>query len=362
VLATLEARNFRNLAPLGFAPGAGSHLLLGDNGAGKTSVLEAVYALATTRSLRTSQIADCARHGAGGFHLAGEVEGDARVRLEVGWRAGNDGGERHRAVNGSQTTLAEHLEVLPVVAWTAGEAEVLTGAPALRRRFLDRGVVGSRPAALAALTRYRQTLRQKRELLAAGRVDEAELATWNAMLAAAGAAVMALRRAYAERLAARLAEVWAEAALPFPEVELTYRPSPATTGGKADEGAILARLHAAADQEVRRAQPLLGPHRDDLEVLWGGHPVRATVSAGERKALSLLLTAAHGRTLAAAGRDPVYLLDDLDAELAPSTLERVWQAFSPARQLLATSNRPAVWKDVALDRRSLLQAGILTPA
>jgi DNA replication and repair protein RecF len=361
VLATLEARNFRNLAPLQLSPGAGSHLLLGDNGAGKTSVLEAIYALATTRSPRTAQIADCVRHGADFFHLEGEVEGAARVRLEVGWRRTADGsGERHRAVNDQEASIAEHLEVLPVVAWTAAEAEVLTGAPALRRRFLDRGVVGTRPGALGALTRYRQTLRQKRELLAAGRPDDAELATWNAMLAAAAVEVMALRRAYAERLAAQLGEVWSEAGLPFPAVTLTYQPSPAVEA--ADEGEILARLQRAADGEIRRGQPLIGPHRDDLEVLWGGHPLRATVSAGERKALSLLLTAAHGRTLAAAGRDPVYLLDDLDAELAPGTLAKVWQVFAGCHQLLATSNRPQVWKGVAVDRVSQLAAGVLSPA
>ena len=128
------------------------------------------------------------------------------------------------------------------------------------------------------------------------------------------------------------------------------------------ETAVLARLERAADNEIRRGMPLLGPHRDDLEILWGGHPVRATVSAGERKALSLLLTAAHGRALAASGRDPVYLLDDLDAELAPGTLGRVWQVFHGSPQLLATSNRPAVWEGLEVDRRSLLVRGEVAEA
>lgn len=375
MLASITTRGFRNLAPLTWTPGPGRHLLLGDNGAGKTSLLEAVYVLATTRSFRTAQLADCIRHDADLFHLGGEVAAAARSRLEVGLRRapgpGGSAGERVRSVNGSTTTLAEHLAVLPVVAWQAGEGEVLTGAPALRRRFLDRGVVGSRPVALEALSRYRQALRAKRDLLARqggsraerpgpgpGAVDPDLLDSWNGVLAGAAAEVIALRAAYAARLAQRLAEVTAEAALPFPPVTLTYRPSPAA--GLEGVEALLERLRRAASGELRQGMPLLGPHRDELEISWGGHPVKATVSAGERKALSLLLTAGHARVLAAAGREPVLLLDDLDAELAPSTLARLWEVFSGAPQLVASSNRPAVWEGLATEHRRSLVRGQLT--
>jgi DNA replication and repair protein RecF len=371
MLATITTRGFRNLEPLTWTPGPGRHLLLGDNGAGKTSLLEAIYVLATTRSFRNAQLADCIRHDADFFHLGGEVTAAARTHLEVGLRRGvsgrpGSGGERVRGVNGSATTLAEHLAVLPVVAWEAGEGEVLTGAPALRRRFLDRGVVGSRPVALEALTRYRQALRGKRDLLAGHGgsrpgprgTDPELLDSWNTVLAAAAAEVIALRAAYAGRLAERLAEVTAEAGLPFPPVTFVYRPSPAA--GLAGAEAVLERLRRAAAGELRQGTPLLGPHRDDLEISWGGHPVKATVSAGERKALSLLLTAAHARVLAAAGREPILLLDDLDAELAPGTLARLWEVFSGAPQLVASSNRPAVWEGLATEHRGSLVGGQLT--
>lgn len=361
MLVRITARTFRNLEPLDFRPAAGRHLLLGGNGAGKTSLLEAVYVLATTKSFRTSRIADCARHGAGGFHLGGEVEGEARVALEVGWQAASrtqgldQAGERLRLVNGRTAPLAEHLGALPVVAWEATEAEVPTGPPALRRRLLDRGVVGTRPAALAVLHRYREALRGKRGLLATGRSGSEELASWNTLLAEAGAEVAALRAAYAERLAAELAGVAAEADLPFPAIALRYRPSP--DDALAGAAAILARLERRADEERRRGLALVGPHRDELAIRWGGQAVRGTVSAGERKALSLLLTAAHARVLAAAGRAPLHLLDDLDAELAPDTLARLWTVFAGARQLLATSNRPAVWREVDLEHRWQVRRG-----
>src|SRR6201994_297876 len=92
------------------------------------------HALATTRSFRAAQIGDCARHGAGSFHVQGEIETDRRSTLEVGWMDG----QRIRVLNGKVTPLAEHLAVLPVVAWTAAaEAEGLAGAAKARRGVAD---------------------------------------------------------------------------------------------------------------------------------------------------------------------------------------------------------------------------------
>jgi DNA replication and repair protein RecF len=335
MLTHLTVRDFRNLEPLCWQPEAGSHLLLGGNGAGKTSVLEAVYSLATTRSFRAAQIGDCVRHGAGSFHVQGEVDAGQRTTLEVGWMEG----QRIRAVNGKLTPLAEHLGVLPVVAWTAAaEAEVLVGAPKARRRFMDRGVVGIRPVALEVLGRYREALRQKRGLLLA---DGAGIEIWNELLAATAADVIAQRHRYVELLKAHLARVLQASGLPFPAIELSYRPSPPT--GLEGAEVIAAALDRMADRERRRQMPLLGPHRDELEILWGGHEIRRVASAGERKSLSLMLLAAHGRVMEEAGRPPLYLLDDMDAELAPGTVAAVWGVFAGSSQLFATSNRPQVW-------------------
>jgi DNA replication and repair protein RecF len=335
MLTHLAARDFRNLEPLSWRPAAGSHLLLGGNGAGKTSLLEAVYVLATTRSFRTAQIADCARHGAGSFHVHGEIETDRRATLEAGWMDG----QRVRALNGKVTPLAEHLAVLPVVAWTAAaEAEVLVGAPRARRRFLDRGVVGIRPAALEVLGRYREALRQKRDLLTG---DGVGIEIWNELLAATAADVIAQRHRYVELLRAQLARTLEASGLSFPPIEIHYRPSPAN--GLEGQEAIAAALDRLIERERRRQMPLLGPHRDELEILWDGHEIRRVASAGERKSLSLMLLAAHGRVMEEAGRPPLYLLDDMDAELAPPTVAAVWEVFKHEGQLFATSNRPQVW-------------------
>jgi DNA replication and repair protein RecF len=248
---------------------------------------------------------------------------------------------------------------LPVVAWTtAAEAEVLVGAPQARRRFLDRGVVGMRPATIEILGRFREALRQKRELLAA---HGAGIEIWNELLATYAAEVIVLRDRYVGLLREALARILVESQLGFPPIELAYRPSP--PGGLAGRAAIAAALDKLADRERRRGLPLIGPQRDELTILWGGHEIRRVASAGERKALSLMLSAAHGRVVEAAGRSPVYLLDDADAELSAHTLAKVWTVFCPRRQIFVTSNRPQVWltQDVGkaweVERGALLAMG-----
>jgi DNA replication and repair protein RecF len=350
VLSILVASHFRNLEPLKWGPVPGSHLLLGGNGAGKTSVLEAIYAVATTRSFRTARLEDCRQHGAEMFHVEAEVETDRRSTISVGWVDG----KRTRALNGKTSSLAEHLAALPVVTWTWAEAEVLVGAPRARRRFMDRGVVGSRASTLEVLNRYRSALLHKRELLLRGGEG---LEVWNHLLATAAAEVIRLRHAYVERLRETLAAVLEQSGLPFPPIEVRYRPSPSNGLDGAD--AIAENLERAKEREKRRQIPLVGPHRDELEILWGGHDIRRVASAGERKALSLLLLAAHGRALEAVGTRPLYLLDDADAELSPQTHAAVWGVFKGVEQVIATSNRPQVWLTLEVETAWEMEKGRL---
>ena len=326
--------------------------MLGSNGAGKTSLLEAVYLASTTKSFRTADLAVCVRHGDAGYHVAIDAGAVGRDKLELGWQRG----ERLRLANGNAVPLAEHVAVQPVVLWTAAEAELLAGAPALGRKLVDRGLVSTRPSSLAALSRYRRVLAQKRQLLASGRADG--LDTWNELLAESAAEVITLRAAYVEALAAALAAVRERTRLSLPRLRVEYLPSPRAGIGGRD--AILAALARVAPRERERGAPLLGPQRDALRLLWDGRDVGAVASAGEGKALGLLLAAAQGTLVEATGRDPIYLLDDADAELDRERLAAVWEAFAPVRQLLATSSRPEVWETLPADRRWRLSGGLVT--
>ena len=113
--------------------------------------------------------------------------------------------------------------------------------------------------------------------------------------------------------------------------------------------------NAAQEREARR--PLMGPHRDDLEVLWAGRGARGVLSAGERKAFGLVLLAARGGVLTGQDREPVYLLDDADTELDRTRLKEVWSLFEGVGQVFASSNREAVWEGLDVSRKWLLEAG-----
>jgi DNA replication and repair protein RecF len=275
-----------------------------------------------------------------------------RDHLEIGWRRG----ERLRLANGNAIPLAEHVALQPVVLWTAAEADLLAGAPALGRRLVDRGLVSTRPTALAALSRYRRVLAQKRQLLASRPADGLE--SWNELLAEAAAEVVGLRAAYVEALDAALAVVRERTALSLPPLRIEYLPSPRASIHGRD--AILGALERIASRERERGAPLLGPHRDALRLLWNGREVGTVASAGEGKALGLLLAAAQGTLVEATGREPIYLLDDADAELDRERLAAVWDAFATARQLLATSSQPEVWETLSASRRWRLSAGTVS--
>ncbi|MGH7338011.1 MAG: AAA family ATPase, partial [Myxococcota bacterium] len=151
----LELRDFRNLAALDWRLPAGSALLHGPNGVGKSTLVEAIYLASTTRSFRGAKPEVLARAGAPGFAVRLDVGENPTRALELSWFA--DTG-RKRALDGRDSALAEHLRVLPLLVWWQGESEVVSGAPEARRRFFDRATVHLRPGYLDELGRYARAL------------------------------------------------------------------------------------------------------------------------------------------------------------------------------------------------------------
>lgn len=379
MIRRLSVRGFRNLHRLETEIESGATLLVGATGAGKTSLLEAVYLLATSKSFRTRRMADClavppsdrsdlasstAQPAGGGaclsqetsadagtcFVLDGEIESGRRVQLGMGWSAR---GGLWRRVNGETASAAAYLEVLPAVAWSSAEGETLVGPPALRRRFLDRGVVATRPASIEVLSNYRRALEHKRRWLltsgrSAGPRDES-LAAWNEILAENGAEIVQRRDQYVDRLAVEVERASERSELGWPPILLNYRPS----GGEAAHQAstLVERLANEEARERESQRPLVGPHLDRLEILWRGQPVRHLASAGERKAIGLLLLAGHTEVVRQAGREPILLLDDLDTELDLRSLAAISRALAGAGQRIISSNRPAAFEGTVVDRQ-----------
>jgi DNA replication and repair protein RecF len=195
------------------------------------------------------------------------------------------------------------------------------------------------------LARHRQVLAQKRELL---RRRQGGLDAWNRLLAEAGSTLQRVRADWVARLAGHLTAVLTASERGLPPVVLRYEPSPAS--GPEGPEAFYQELAAVADDELRLGRPCIGAHLDRLSILWGGESagtrseldVSRVASAGERKALGLLLVAAQAELLEAAGRAPTLLLDDVDAELDLAALGAVWRVLAAGRQVLASSSRDEV--------------------
>lgn len=320
-LTRIEADRLRNLKAVGFDLSPGMTVLVGRNGQGKTSVLEAAYLLGTSRSFRTRQLQELTSWEGGPMRVAGRVESDtgSHERAVI-----HDGAERALLVDGRPRSLEDFLPGLDVVDLTAERERVLRGPPDERRRFLDRGVVGLQPAYLRVLAEYRRTLGHRNALLrsiGSSRPSSrlAELDSWDERLAESAARVHAARRRYAVTLASRLGEAGRVLFPDEQELVLHYQPSPRRAGeGDLDRYAtvLLEELRRGRDRDLGLGFTHGGPHRDDLLVALDEVDLRKFGSAGQlRAALVALKLAKLDRLREEHGESPVFLMDDYDTDL-----------------------------------------------
>ncbi len=356
-----RSHRFRNLPDVTWEVGPGCHLVSGRNGAGKTSLLEAVYLAATARSFRTSQLEDCVRRDRGpaeaapgtaddppaepaesaGFVVRAEVSGPPLAELAVSWgdgRAGPDARRQGRPAGGLPRRAAGGDLDRPRGRDPGRRARA---APAHDRRRPGRGASRAGSASSPATGACSPTSASCCAGASRG------LEAWNRLLAESGSALQRARADWVAELANATASAsWPPLERGLPPVELRYEPSPRR--GPDGAGDLLESLAAVAADELRLGRPCIGPHLDRLSI-GGGRPTPASVqdgpdvsrvaSAGERKALGLLLTAAQADLLEAAGRaPPTVLVDDVDAELDLGALEAVWRVLA---RRAARCSRPA---------------------
>lgn len=316
-LTDIEADRLRNLKAVSLRLPGGLSVLAGDNGQGKTSLLEAVYLLATGRSFRTRRSDDLVAWSGGPLRVAGCVESRVgRSELKVIM----DGERRSLLVDGGEHQLESFLGRLDVVDLAAERMKVLRGGPEERRRFLDRGIVGLQPSFLRVLGEYRRVLQQRNALLRSGpHGREAELRAWDERLVGAASELHLARREYAVLLGSQLGEV---GRVLFPEGEelhLRYQPSP-SAAGKA-EATDFAEVMAEAlvrgrSRDLALGHTFLGPHRDEMVVELDGVDQRRFGSAGQVRASMVALKLGKLSLLRKdRGEAPLFLMDDFDSDL-----------------------------------------------
>ncbi len=397
-LSLTNVRSFRRLE-LELTPGL--HVITGPNGSGKSNLLEAIALLATARSTRTTNDAELIAWESLRDDPLPAARISARVRTAqeqvqvevIVTTRGIAGGEavgadpsaatRRFRVNGVARRASDLIGRLRVVLFSADDLAIIEGAPTLRRRYLDITISQLDGTYVRTLQRYQRVLQQRNSLLR--RLQErragtggpgamgaaSELDFWDEELAQTGAVLHTMRASALAALTRGAAERYATFSPRADRLEVCYRPAlpPELAESLAhppDDLAarILAAHVAGRPRDIQAGTTRIGPHRDDVAFLIGGHPAASSASRGEMRGIALALRLAEVElSIARTGDPPVLLLDDVLSELDADRRARVLAAAFAVDQVLITSpdpDRPGR-DEVASARRYRLVDGALEP-
>lgn len=348
-VSRLVLTDFRNHADAVLAPGGEFVVLTGENGAGKTNILEALSLLAPGRGLRGAPLGEMARQGgSGGFGIAATID-----PAEIGTGTRPDAPERRIVrVNGATAAATSLAQWLGVLWLTPAMDRLFLEAPGGRRRFLDRLTLALAPGHAHEATRYEAAMRERNRLLTdtARAPDPRWLDAIEARMAEHGAAIDAARRDAVRALDARLAE---QPQGPFARAALTIADGSGDGAGTGDAGtgdaaALAAALRAGRRRDAVAGRTLTGPHRADLKVTHLDKQQPAHLcSTGEQKALLLGIVLAHAELVRSrAGRAPILLLDEVAAHLDPGRRAALFERLAGHGQVWMTGTEPALFDAV----------------
>ena len=344
ILSRLSVKFFRNIqdCQLAFSPRA--NWILGGNGHGKTNLLEAIHVLALSRSFRTHQSRDLIQWESSQSYLGGEVRSqDHNCWLSIEHTPLS----RKLSVNHSRSDLLEYVGHLSVVFFSTAQLEQFKSGDASRRRLIDRGIYPLHPTHLKRVLDYGRLIRHKNSLLKEGpsgynKMSRDLLDSWNLQVADLGARIIKSRQGYIEKIKSKLL---LEKNFFTPEnLTLQY-----FTTQRVDAGASLTQLQQQLleklcenrESEFRARRAFIGPHRDQVSMEVDGKCMQRFGSAGQQRSSLLACQLAQMEVHCdLRGEYPLFLMDDLDAELDEQRLTRLLQVLESKTQLFITTNKP----------------------
>lgn len=325
IITEIYTEGFRNLSGKLIAS-PGINILCGDNAQGKTNWLEAIYLLASTKSFRTSTLRETFRltptsQTSKQAFIRGSV---LRERLQKDLQVHLEENTKSFYINGKREAVTRYLGNLDVIVFCAEEMQIVRGEPAERRRFLDRGIVSLTPSYLKTISEYNRVLKQKNTLLKEAQESQNLskfidlIASWNQQLIEYSTRIHSSRVDYTNCLSKLInKQLFSQK-----KIEINYLSSLAQHGvtqksSTQDYKEILTeRLRLRLENEIAAGYSLIGPHRDELEILIDGQEVSKFGSSGEQRSalitLDLAQIAIYHQTFE---EYPVFLIDDIDAEL-----------------------------------------------
>ncbi len=342
-ISSLSIRDFRNLVRVDIELGPRFNVLFGDNGQGKTNLLEAVYVLATSRSFRTARIEELVGSGAETASVRGLVveTGEPReqsVGLRRGLRATRIDGKR-------PLSLAAYALRTPIVVFHPGALALSAGGGVERRRLLDRIALYASPASLANAVSYGRAARARQRVLEKRGYDAGDLDGWEELMVRHGQALSSARAEAAQRLIPAARRAFARIGPSGIDLRASYQP-----GAPQDAEAFRCALTKNRSRDAARGSATVGPHRDDLALSLGDKSVRTMASQGQHRAVVLSLELGEIDVVTEArGVRPVLLLDDVSSELDRDRTAALLDALrEELGQVFLTTTRPELIESAEL--------------
>lgn len=341
LLEKIEATNFRNLKG-NITFGENLNILYGENGHGKTNWLEAIYLLSTTKSFKTARLNESINFNETSALICGQVHLGKQIQRRLCIELSNN--IKKISINNKTEPLKNYLGQLNTVIFDSTELEIVRGQPDSRRKFLDGSIVSLHPPFIKTFTDYNKVIRQKNTLLSAARNNEYSLqqtsellSPWNEQLVSIAHRIHRGR----VRLVDRLNEVLQKKMFGREEIAIRYQSSLEEKGDINDYENLLAeRLDLRVQAELTAGHSLVGPHRDDLEILFDGRDLRKYGSAGQqRSALLILLLAGITVYHMTHNEYPLFLLDDIDAELDHNRIGLLLEFLENKTQTFLTTSK-----------------------
>jgi DNA replication and repair protein RecF len=346
-LLSLTCESFRNLNRVSVTPSPRTTIAVGENGQGKTNLLEALYYLATLKPLRANTLKELVQFGAGRARVEGRwlingAERDIAVDISHGTRTAWVDGKR-------ANSLEAYFGGVSVVAFTPDDLSIVKGSPEGRRTFLDRSVFNRFPAYLQESREYAKALKSRNRLLKED-APLSHLTVWDETLSRVGARLLVRRRALmgevsprAQGAFERIGRIEAKATFVYEPAHLEVAFATATESEL--QSALSRALEHRLPRDVERGHTSVGPHVDDVEISLGDHAARQFASQGQSRALVIAWKVAEIENLDATnGFLPMLLLDDVSSELDPERNAFLMQylADSGAQTLLTTTDKELV--------------------
>lgn len=315
-LKKLSLINFKNIAQAEISLSEGINCFVGDNGAGKTNVLDAVYYLSMSKSAFTMTDGQSVHHGEEFFVAEGAYLGDGGRSEQVVCSYSRKGGKVLKRNGKEYDRIADHVGRFPVVIVSPQDSELITDAADERRRYLNGFISQLDRTYLTALMRYNAVLAERNRFLKSSS-DEAMLSIYDMQLSEHGTRIYERRRGMVERMRPLVEEYYRTLSGDREQVEIAYRSELA-------ESPLAEVLLRARERDIINRFTTSGIHRDDMVFRIGGYPLRKYGSQGQQKSFLIALKLAQYRLLAeATGERPILLLDDLFDKLDMGRVEKL---------------------------------------